>query len=223
MQTVPLSVSARPQNQSARQMRREKLVPLNVYGNLDANLSLACHHNDLMRAYLAAGESTLVDLETDGKKIPVLFKAIQMDPVTDDLTHVDFYAVNMKEEIEARVSLHVEEGDEAPAVKEGKGVLLHIHDEVTVTCLPSKLPHNFPISLENLKEIDDTITVADLKVPEGVTISEEPDTVLLIVQEQRKQEEEEPAPAAEGAEGEAATGEGEKKEGEGSDADKKED
>ena len=217
MHMVALPTAARSSDLSPKQLRRGGQVPAIVYGNLE-NTQIQCDENVLMKAYVQAGESTLVELDIGGKKVPALFHTVEFDPVSDRLAHVDFLAVDMKKELEAPVSVRFE--DEAPAVKDFNATIVTVLDTVTVRCLPANLPHDLPLSLASLTEVGASLKVSDLKVPEGVTILEEPETVLVVAQEQRAEEvaapaapaEGEAAPAAEGAEGAAPAAEGDKKE-----------
>lgn len=184
-------------------MRRSAIVPGIVYGNVDTNVMVAMNEVELKKTYIKAGESTLVEIETDGKKIPVLFHAVDFDPVSDRMIHVDFYAVNMKEEVEADVHIRFE--GESPAVKDLSAILVTALHEVTVKALPANLPHDLVVDLGKLVEFDSTITVADIKVPDGVTIINDLDEVIAIAQEPRAEKVEEPV-VAEGAEGAAAAG-----------------
>ncbi len=182
---------------------------------------ISCKEQELHRIYKAAGESTIVELDLDGKNIPVLIHSLTLDPVSDRYQHVDFYAVDMSKKLTAHVPVHVT--GESPAVKGLSGILVNVHTELTVTCLPKDLPHSFEVDLGKLVEFGDIITVADIKIPAGVELEEEADTVLFTVQEPRKAEEETKpaegevpadgaAPAAEGAPADAAAKpEGEKK------------
>jgi large subunit ribosomal protein L25 len=223
MQMVALSASARTKEVSAKNLRRTGVVPAVVYGNTE-HLQVECKENILKKAYAQAGESTLVELDVDGNKLPVLFHAIDFDPVSDRITHVDFYAVDMKKEIEADIPVRFE--GESLAVKDAGAIIVTAMDTVSVRCLPSDLPHDLPVSLEKLTEFGSTITVADITAPKGVTILAEPDQVLAIAQEPRAEEVVEVAAPAEGeaaaagAEGAAAPTEGEKAEG-GADGGKK--
>lgn len=201
MDMVKLSASARDPKVKPQNLRRQGLVPCVVYGSSET-LTLQCPRNPLHKAFVQAGESTLVELEVGGKKIPVLFKEIQFDPVTSSEVHVDFFAVNMKKEIEAHVPLRIE--GESLAVKDLQAILVIAHDHVTVRCLPADLPHELPISIASLKEFHDVLTLKDLAIPKGVTVMDPPETVLVTVQEPRKEEEIAPPPAAVPAESEAA-------------------
>lgn len=217
MQMVALTAAARSSDMSAKQLRNSGKVPAVVYGNIE-NTLIQCDENVIMKAFVQAGESTLVDLDIAGNKVPVLFHTIDFDPVSDRIAHVDFYAVNMKEELETHVALRFE--GEAPAVKEHSAIIVTALDTVTVRCLPTNLPHDLPVDMSKLTEFGSTITVADIKLPQGVTILEDAETVLVVAQEPREEEKAEvvapvaaegAAPAAEGA---APAAEGEKKEGE---------
>lgn len=211
MDIIPLAVAPKNTDITPRAMRREGVVPCVVYGNEVANTAFSVEHNELYRVYAKAGESTLVELDIEGKKIPVLFHQLQFDPVSDKITHVDFYAVNMKKEVDASIPVHFE-GD-APAVDEKGGILVTSHDHVTVTCLPTNLPHSLQVDISSMVEFGDQVTVADIKVPSGVTIMDDTETVLASVQEPRKEEVEEAPAEGEGAEKAAAEGgsEGEEK------------
>jgi len=206
MEMIPLKATARSSDVSVNDMRRKGGVPCVLYGNEVKNAALQCAVNELTKTYVKAGESTLVELDIDGKKVPVLFHALQFEPVTGTISHVDFYAVNLKKEIEAPIPVRLT--GESLAVKELAGVLVMVLNHVTVRCLPTALPHELEASLEKLTQIHDVITVADLKVPAGVKVEDPPETVLVTVQEQRKEEEIQPAATAVAVEG-AVPAEGE--------------
>ncbi len=207
MDMIPLSATARSETLKPKALRRSGKVPCVVYGHAVKNLHVQCDELALHKAFVKAGESTLVELDIEGKKVPVLFKAMTFDPISDREMHADFYAVNMNEEIETLVPIHFE--GESPAVKELGGVFVVTHENVRVRCLPADLPHNFTVSIAPLEVFHSVLSVKDLTVPKGVTIMDAPEVVIATVQEPRKEEEiaPPPAPAAEGAEG-AVTAEG---------------
>ena len=198
MEKITLSASARDLAVSPSAMRRAHSIPCILYGNKVENTPLACEEAALKRAYAKAGESTLVQLDVAGKTVPVLFHAVDFDPVSDRLTHVDFYAVDMNKELEAPIPLKFV--GESLAVKDALGILVTPRNEVTVRCLPADLPHELEVDLSALAELHSAITVADIKLPKGVAVLDNPEEVVALIQEQRKEEE---APAAP-AEGEAA-------------------
>ncbi|MCF7844398.1 MAG: 50S ribosomal protein L25 [Kiritimatiellales bacterium] len=219
MDTIALTVTARTTEQVAKHIRKEGNVPCVLYGNDIENTSLQCTHKDVLKAYSEAGKSTLVELDTGSKKVPVLFHQIEFHPVSDKILHVDFFAVDMKREIEAQVPI-IHKG-ESPAVKDLGGILITPHDHVTVKCLPTALPHEIVVNIEKLEEFGAALTVADLEVADGVVIVEDPETVIATVQEPRKEEVvEAPVESEAGAEGNAEVED--KAEGEGGEGEKKE-
>lgn len=216
MKMISLQAKSRDMKVASKVLRREDTVPCVLYGNESENMQLQCEYSELFRVYAKAGESTIVDLDADGKKIPVLFHEVQFEPVSDKITHVDFYAVNMKKEIEARVPLNLI--GESEAVKGLGGVMVTVMDHLTVKCLPTDLPSSIDVQIERLADFGDAILVSDVVVPSGVEIVEEDDAMIATVQEPRKEAEPETTEGevAEGAEGaaegaKAEGGEGEEK------------
>jgi large subunit ribosomal protein L25 len=142
-----------------------------------------------------------VEVRVENKKIPCLIHAVSFDPVTDREEHVDFYAVDMTKKVTTKVPVVVT--GESPAVKTEGGVLVTVHDQIEVTCLPSDIPKEFIVDIAALVKFHDSITVASLKGAKGVTVKSPADMVIITVQEPRKEEViEVAAPVA--AEGEAA-------------------
>ncbi len=186
MDMISLKATARDASKKPGQMRRGGQVPCVVYGTVDQNMHLQCEEMALHKAFIQAGESTLISLEVDGKSVPVLFKDISFDTVTDREIHADFYAVNMKEEIETLVPIHFE-GD-APAVKELSGIFVVTHDTVRVKCLPSDLPHSLTVKISSLAAFHDSVSIKDIELPKGVKILDDADTVLATIQEPRAEE-----------------------------------
>ncbi len=218
MQTIPLTTEPKNNDVAVKDVRTEGRVPCVVYGNDVEHTEFTCDYSELFRVYSKAGESVVVELDLGGKKVPVLFHELQFAPVSDKILHVDFYALDMKKEIEANVP--VEFTGSSEAVDSAGAVLVTVHDTLTVRCLPTVLPQHLEASIEPLKEFGDSILVSAVEVPEGVAIVEEPDTMLATVQEPRAAEPE--STEGEGGEGETAEGESEGGEGDTDAGEKKE-
>jgi large subunit ribosomal protein L25 len=149
-------------------LRKEGRLPAVVFGHgTDSEpVTIDAHAFDQLRRH--TGASTLVDLEVDGGKArPVLLHGIQVHPLTRRPVHVDLFAVRMTEELTVEIQL-VADGV-APASAAG-GSLVHPVSTVRVRALPDALPESIHYDLGVLATFDDTITVADLVVPDGVTI-----------------------------------------------------
>lgn len=211
MAMIPLMVAARRPGAKASLLRRSGYTPCVLYGQKVDNILLECAAPVLQRAFDHAGKSALVELNMEGsaRKVPVLFRDIAFDPVTDRCIHADFYAVDLTKEVEVPIPLRFE--GVSPAVRDLTGVLVVPLDHVTVRCLPLHLPAELPLSLDSLAQFGDVLTVRDIPLPPHVQILEELSVVVATVQEQRKEEEiAPPAPVVgEGVvEGAASTAEG---------------
>lgn len=195
-----------------KKLRREGLVPANVYGKGLPSQALQIKLIDFLAVYKEVGETGVIDLKFDGKSKPVLIKNLQVAYPQHTPLHVDFFQVNMKEKVKAVVPVVL--NGEPKAVTDKLGLLLQTLSDVEVEALPDNLPENIEVSVEELAELNAQITVGDLKAPDDVTILTAPDQTVakigeLVIEEP---EPEEPAEGEEGAEGETTEGEGEKTE-----------
>jgi large subunit ribosomal protein L25 len=160
-------------------LRRDGRLPAVVFGHgTDSEpVTIDAHAFDQLRRH--TGASTLIDLKVDGGKArPVLLHGIQVHPLSRRPVHVDLFAVRMTEELTVDVQL-VADGI-APIAAQG-GSLVHPVSMVRARALPSNLPETIHYDLGTLQDYDDTITVADLVVPEGVTIQADPADVIARV------------------------------------------
>ena len=202
MDMVSLKAEARSVDVKPKAWRAGGKVPCVVYGAGLKTESVACEKGELTRVYTKAGESSLVELTVGSKKVPVLIHQVDLDPLSGQLAHVDFYAVDMTKEIETKVPVRFT--GEAPAIKELAAIFVVAHDHVTVKCLPKDLPRELLADISGMKAFHDVVTVAGLQVPAGVKVKESTDTVIAVVQEPREEEVVEVAAPVEGAEGAAA-------------------
>jgi len=188
-----------------KKLRREGLLPANVYGKGLKSTAIQVKLSDFQTIFKEVGETGLIDLQVDGQKRPVLVKNMHQTFPHHIPLHVDFYQVNLKEKVKTMVPIVLT--GEAKAVTDKVGLLLQTLSEVEIEALPEELPENVEISVENLAAIDDQLTVQDLKAADGVTILTEPEQVIAKIGELVVEEPEPEAPA-EGEEG-AAAAEGE--------------
>ncbi|HPN55013.1 MAG TPA: 50S ribosomal protein L25 [Candidatus Moranbacteria bacterium] len=168
-------------------LRKKDIIPAVIYGHEVKPQNLAVNYLDFNRAFEKSGESSLIELEVEGKKSNVLVHDVQTDPISGRFSHIDFFKVNMKEEVETEIPL--EFVGESPAVKELGGVLIKSLDEISVKCLPADLPEKYEIDLSKLATFDDVIAVKDLKVSDKIEILVDGETIIASVQEPRSQEE----------------------------------
>src|SRR5699024_7571871 len=110
----------------------------------------------------------------------------QMHPVKDEITHADFYMIDMKEEMDVEVPLVLE--GEAAGAREG-GILQQPYFELQVRAIPSAIPDEIVVDVTELA-IGDTITVADLPVKDEYTFLDEEDLAIATVLPPEEEEEE---------------------------------
>jgi large subunit ribosomal protein L25 len=208
------TLKAAPRNdfgsRTSRRLRREGLVPGVVYsGGSDARPFQVAERD--VRNVLGEG-AALFDLEIEGgKSVPVVVKEQQLHPVRGSLQHIDLQEVRLDEAIQAEVAIELEGADTAPGVK-GGGVLEHVTREVTVEALPTEIPDQIVADVSAM-EINDTLQLSALAVPEGVTLVADDLDEVTIATLSPPRVEEEPEPAVEeeteliGEDGEAAAAE----------------
>lgn len=220
-----LSVAARESfgSRATRRLRREGLVPGVVYGQGGEARPFQVPEREL-RNLLGEGHA-LLDLEVgEEKAVPVVIKEQQHHPLRGEVIHLDFLEVRLDEAIQSEVAIELEGTENAPGVREG-GVLEHVGREITVEALPTEIPDQITVDVSEM-EINDTMTLAGVKAPEGVTfvvddpadwtvatlspprVEEEPETELEEETELIGEDGEPIEPAEEG-EGEAPSEDGE--------------
>jgi large subunit ribosomal protein L25 len=183
-------------------MRRDGTVPAVIHNHGQESIHVMAPETELVKVYLAAGKHHPLNLEVGTDKYLALIKDAHFDPVKRRLQHVVFQAINRNETVEAEVPIRIE-GD-IPAERVGL-MVLHQLDTVEVEALPRNLPDELVVSAEKLAELHDKITVADLSIPEGVTVLTDAEHPIATVVETRAMvaEEAETEETAEGEEGEA--------------------
>jgi large subunit ribosomal protein L25 len=164
-------------SRTARRMRREGLVPGVVYsGGTEATAFQVAERE--VRTVLAEG-AALFDLSVDGGKArPVVIKEQQLHPVRGTLRHIDLQEVNLKEAIQAEVTIELEGVEDAPGSKAG-GVLEHVTREITVEALPTDIPDKITVDVSTM-EINDTLQLSTIEAPSGVTFVVEEDEEVTI-------------------------------------------
>ena len=197
--------SRQPMGKRSRRLLREGKLPAIVYGHNTEATAITLDKLEFQKVFLKSGRTHLVDLAIDGRTEKVLVREIQTHPRRLGPIHVDFYQVNLQEKIEVDVPVHLV--GESAAVKRGDADILQPMHSVRVECLPSDIPEAFEIDITPLEEIDMELRVAELKVPGGVTVLDEPDQLVVKIVPKRELKIEEEIPAVEAAvpaEGEAA-------------------
>jgi large subunit ribosomal protein L25 len=201
---------------NVKRLRRQGITPANIYGHGVDSLAVQVPTHDLAHTIKVAGRNTMLQVLVEGEKKarPAFVHHVQRNPLNDDLLHVDFYQVSLKEKIRLEVPIVVV--GEAPAVDMYHGILLQNTNSVAIEGLPAEMPPYIEVDVSGLAEIDDAIHIKDLAVSAGLTLLVDPELVVVKVAPPRIEVEEvveeEAVPAAEAAEEEAKAEKAEKHE-----------
>ncbi len=203
-------------SRAARRLRRAGNVPGVLYGGTTDPVAFAIDARTL-RNTLAHSHAVL-DLSIEGgESTPVVIKEIVRHPVSGEIVHLDLLRVRMDVKIQATVLVDLVGVELAPGVREG-GVLEQVTREVTIEALPGDIPDSIQHDASAL-EVGATLYVSELTAPDGVTLIDDPESVVASITAPRLQIEDENEieretevigeGAVEGAEAEeaAATGE----------------
>jgi large subunit ribosomal protein L25 len=167
---------------SSRELRRKGLVPAVIYGDKQAPISIALPVKELTQKIHGGGfMTTVATIDVDGKKISVLPKDYQLDPVRDFTMHVDFLRVSATTQVTVEVPVHFVNEEKSPGIKIG-GVLNIVRHEVEFHCPANAIPEFITADLTGLK-IGDGIHISHIKLPAGVTpvITDRDFTIATIV------------------------------------------
>ena len=184
-----------------KKLRRQGIFPANIYGKDIKSLAVQLPYKDFETTFKETGETGLVDIELNGETRPVLIHNVQYDHLTQVPLHADFFQVNLKEKVKTMVPIVIV--GEPKAVSDKVGILLQPLSEVEVEALPEDLPENIEVNVEPLAAIDDQITIADLKLPNGVTVLTDPNQTVVKIAELVTKEAKEQAAAEQAAAEEA--------------------
>ena len=200
-----------------KRLRREGLVPGVVFGNGEGSTPVQVEAKVFETLYRSAGRTSVVKIRMPGANRPTsgIIKSVQRNPLSGNALHVDFFLVNLREEMEIDVPLTFT--GEAPAVEETGGTLLHNLGSIHVKALPNDIPHEVSVDVSVLKSLDVAIHVRDLSLNRDlVQVLTDPETLVATVVPPRVEEEPETV-IDEGelaeAEADAAVAEGEAPEG----------
>ncbi len=166
-------------------LRQQAIVPGVVYGKDKENINVQFTSRDFEKVLSQAGTSTIIDLDINGEKIPVLIKDYQMHPFKSQFFHVDFQAINAKEAIRVTVPVYLNGRDD---IRVEPSVLVQNIDSVDVECLPMYIPQYAEVVVNDM-QIGDSFTVADLDIAkdDNITILLEDDEVVCSLQEPQEE------------------------------------
>lgn len=159
------------------QIRAEGKIPAVIYGKEIEATPLAISEREFLQ--LIKGDPNVIirmDVPDEGEKSAMVHN-IQRDAIKQNILHVDFLQIDLKDKINATVRIAYE-GDPA-GVREGGVQQIEMH-EVEVQCLPTDIPAQISVDVSEL-QIGDSLTAGQLTMPEGVELVTAPEQVLMNI------------------------------------------
>jgi len=161
-------------------LRKDGFVPAIVYGkHLKTPVSVSCKKNDFIKKFKEAGYSTPITLHWKDIEEMVLVQDIQLDPVSDIVLHIDFLAVSKDEKVTTEVPVILVGESLIEKLWEGKIQL--IKSFIEVEAFPQDLPHDIKIDISEIKSVNETIFVKDLKISDKVKVLDDANQPVLTV------------------------------------------
>lgn len=146
-----LQLQAEPKQETgtgvSRAIRRQGRVPAIIYGGQQPEQGISLDYTQVTKAYLDGYfTSKIVEIEVAGKKIKVLPREVQLDPVSDKIVHVDFQRLESGKKITVSVKVNYINADKSPGIKRG-GTLNIVRRSFQVNCAPDHIPESVTVDL----------------------------------------------------------------------------
>lgn len=179
-----------------KRLRRSGYSPGSIFGRELEPLSIAVNRAELEKLVKSCGRNAVFKIEIDGADAhTVIVKEIHNGPITNEVLNVGFQQISLSEEIKTSVTIKII-GTEAVEAK--RMIAQQQMDSITVKGLPQDIPDSIEVDVSKLKA-GENITVGDIEFQQGITTENDPDQLVVSVNESKRQE-----PEDDGAEESAA-------------------
>jgi len=180
MDKITLQASRRDViGKKVKALRREGKLPAVIYGHHIEPQPIVLDLRETTKILREVSRATVLTVKVDGEDFTCLVRERQRGVLTGLYEHIDFLAISMTELVRTEVNVFVQ--GESPAEEEFGAIIMTGADSVEVEALPGDLPESLTVDVSTLTGIGDTITVADLVLPKGVTVLSEPTEMLAVV------------------------------------------
>lgn len=180
MDTIKLEATRRDViGKKVKVLRREGKLPAIIYGKDTEPLPILLDLLETTRILREVSRATILSIDVEGEDFTALVRERQRGILTGEYEHIDFLAISMTETVRTQVNIFVE--GKSPAEEEFGAIVMTGADSVEVEALPADLPESLTVDVSGLTSIGDTITVADLELPKGVSILSEPTEMLAVI------------------------------------------
>lgn len=172
MAEYSLSLEKRELTGKKSKILREKgLIPSVVYGGKEPVI-LASEYVMTEKVLEKAGYHSPIDLDMAGKKQLAIVKDIHLDPITRKIVNIEFQAISADQAVEATTPIKIVNFEASEASKIYHFAMTQVLEEIDVKAKPADLPKELVIDATELKDINDKLTIASIKLPNGVEFSD---------------------------------------------------
>jgi large subunit ribosomal protein L25 len=182
MADIVLNVDVRDRKGTggARSVRREGAVPGILYGGDQAPVTISVRANEFRKA-LYSGKllGHKVTLKYGEETQPVIAKAIQFHPVTDEPVHFDLYRVSEHQLIKISVPVHFKNQEASPGLKRGGALNVAVH-EVEIMVPADQIPEELVADVTGL-DIGASIHISHITLPQGASPTDKTDFVVASI------------------------------------------
>jgi large subunit ribosomal protein L25 len=159
-----------------KRLRRDGVLPGIVYGPaVTEPQKIGIGEREFDRVYQLVGATALINLAVGQEIHTVFIRGIQRDPVRNAVLHAEFYAPNLNRATDVVVPI-VTVGHPAD---NANGLVTHGRADIHLRGLPADIPQHVEVDLTALREIDDVLTVDDLKIPAGIELMTPGDEMVV--------------------------------------------
>ncbi|WP_312091193.1 50S ribosomal protein L25 [Aminipila sp.] len=164
-----------------KRLRKEGFLPANIFGKGTESIAVKVNRSELRKKISTLGRNAIFTLEiAEENSFPVIIKEIQTSPLGEEI-HIDFQQVSLSEEIKADVVVKVIGKENLEAQKL---ILNHQIDFITVRGLPQDIPDAVEIDVSALK-IGSILTIRDIALPQGIVCENNPDSIVITVNQSK--------------------------------------
>lgn len=184
MEEVVLQLERREvTGKAVKRLRKDGVVPAVIHDHGKDSVHVQGNYLEMHKAFQKAGKHHPVSLKAGGKQYTALIKTADFDPRKHQLRHVVFNAVKANEKVSAEIPVRIKyaEGHESTPAERASLVVLTQLEAVEVDALPRDLPDVLEFDGEKLVAAGDSVTVADLIIPAGVTVKTDPSHPVATV------------------------------------------
>lgn len=186
--TIQVEKRERTGKGGSRESRRKGMIPGVVYGGGKDSVPIQLDRKtfvEMMKKSDSENPIFLLKLSDSGQERHAILRDLQKDPVSRMVIHLDFQRIDMNQKV--HVTVTIELVGTAVGVKTEGGLLEFITRELKVECLPADIPNHIEVDISGL-HVGQHIEAGAVKLPEGVTLHDDPEKVIVTLGHVRTEE-----------------------------------